>query len=302
MNSSVNHSSDSDAGFMDKAFAFVQNFLPHHLLSAGMYWLTRLEWTPFKNAFIKGAIKLYHVNMDEAKNPNPESYKSFNDFFTRELRDNARPFSAEPSTIISPTDGAVSVAGNIEDNSIFQAKGHSYTLEQLLGGDIEWTERFRNGSFATIYLSPKDYHRVHMPYSGSLSKMVHVPGRLFSVNPATTRAVPGLFARNERVVSLFETEVGPMAVILVGAIFVASMDTVWAGTVTPVSQQVKTTDYVSTEEPVVELNKGDEMGRFNMGSTVILLFANNKVNWADHLNPGQPLKMGETIGQRLLQA
>ncbi len=282
----------------NKLFVGLQYLLPHHLLSAIMYRITRSEWKPFKDLLIRKAIEWYRVDMDLALESDPAVYRSFNDFFTRVLRPDARPVAAEQDAITSPADGTLSQAGDIESGYLFQAKGHDYSLLELLGGDIEWSRRFEEGSFATIYLSPRDYHRVHMPFSGTLKKMIHVPGRLFSVNNTTARRVPNLFARNERVVSLFETEAGPMAVILVGAIFVSSMDTVWSGTVTPVAKQVREWHYAEQPAPAeISLKKGEEMGRFNMGSTVILLFGQDAIDWMDELTPEMPLKMGEQIGQ-----
>jgi phosphatidylserine decarboxylase len=208
--------------------------------------------------------------------------------------------SDDAGSLVCPTDGVLSQLGEIENGRIFQAKGHDYTLRELLGGDRELYRRFEEGSFATIYLSPKDYHRVHMPFPGRLQEMLHIPGRLFSVNDSTTRLVPGLFARNERVVCLFETDLGPLAVILVGAIFVGSIETVWAGPVTPVYRQVLHWQYPPqrVDAPVI-LAKGEELGRFNMGSTVILLCGHNAIEWVDMLEPGQQVKMGQSLAQRI---
>ena len=276
-----------------------QYLLPHHFLSSLMFRLTRVESPAFKNTLIRKFIQLYGVNMTEALEPDPTRYRSFNDFFTRALQPDARPVDRDGTGIVCPADGKLSQAGDIEDGYLFQAKGHDYALLDLLGGDMTWSRRFEEGSFATIYLSPKDYHRVHMPYPGTLKKMIHVPGRLFSVNDTTTCRVPGLFARNERVICLFETDIGPMAVILVGAIFVASIETVWAGVITPVSRQVRRWDYPpqQPQEPI-QLDKGDELGRFNMGSTVILLFGKDRVEWLEEFEPGQTLIMGEILGKR----
>jgi phosphatidylserine decarboxylase len=280
-------------------FVASQYLLPHHLLSSLMYRLTRIESPAFKNTLIRKFIGLYGVEMAEAMEPDPSRYRSFNDFFTRALQPDARPVSQDEHNIVCPADGVLSQAGDIEDGYLFQAKGHDYALLDLLGGDMPWSRRFEEGSFATIYLSPKDYHRVHMPYSGTLKKMIHVPGRLFSVNDTTTRRVPGLFARNERVICLFETDLGPMAVILVGAIFVASIETVWAGVITPVSRQVRRWDYPPDQpEAPIRLDRGEELGRFNMGSTVILLFAKDRVDWSEELEAGQAVKMGQGLGHR----
>ncbi len=290
-----NELKDEAKGFLGQLFILLQYLLPHHLLSQVMYWITRSEWRPLKDFAIRKAIQLYKVDMQEAADPDPGNYRSFNDFFTRSLRADARPLAAEKNAVISPVDGTVSQAGKIEDGRIFQAKGHDYTLHELLGGDPKWSTAFEDGSFATIYLSPRDYHRIHIPLAGTLKKMIHVPGRLFSVSPATTRAIPRLFARNERVVSLFETEAGPMAVIMVGAIFVASMDTVWAGTVTPRRRQVQQWDYGRKSTAETKLRKGAEMGRFNMGSTVILLFGKDAVEWSGQLVPDNVVRMGQSI-------
>jgi len=274
-----------------------QYLLPHHFLSSLMYRLTRVEALTFKNTLIRRFIDLYKVDMTEALESDPTRYRSFNEFFTRALQPAARPVDPAGNRIICPADGILSQAGDIEAGYLLQAKGHDYALLDLLGGDSAWCRRFEEGSFATVYLSPRDYHRVHMPFTGTLKKMIHVPGRLFSVNDTTTRRVPGLFARNERVICLFETDLGPMAVILVGAIFVASIETVWAGLITPVSRQVYRWDYPpgQAEEPI-RLEKGEELGRFNMGSTVILLFGKDRVDWLEALEPGQPLKLGQALG------
>ena len=299
----MNQSTSSDRLKPEKLLAGLyvasQYLLPHHFLSSLMYRLTRVETPGFKNTLIRKFIDLYGVDMGEALEADPRRYRSFNDFFTRALQPGARPVNPETNAIVCPADGVLSQAGDIVDGYLFQAKGHDYALLELLGGDMAWSRRFEAGSFATIYLSPKDYHRVHMPYPGTLKKMIHVPGRLFSVNDTTTRRVPGLFARNERVICLFETDLGPMAVILVGAIFVASIETVWAGVITPVSRQVSRWNYPpdQPEEPI-QLDKGDELGRFNMGSTVILLFGKDRVEWLEQLGPGKTVKMGEILGSR----
>ena len=274
-----------------------QYILPHHALSRMMSKLTHCENKAWKNLFIKQIIRHYGVNMDEAQQPDINAYKSFNDFFTRDLKPSARQLTSEVNAIASPADGAVSQAGAISEGEIFQAKGKSYTALDLLGGSEERAKAFNNGVFTTIYLSPKDYHRLHMPITGTLREMVHVPGRLFSVNTATTRSVPRLFARNERVVAIFDTELGPMALVLVGAIFVSSIETVWHGVVTPPSvTSVQTWDY---KENAPTLKIGEEMGRFNMGSTIIVLFANNKVQWDSEFVADKIVKLGEMIGKRI---
>lgn len=272
-----------------------QYLLPHHALSGLMSKLTHCENKTWKNLFIREIIKHYGVNMDEALQPDINAYLSFNHFFTRELKPGVRPLADEQGAIASPADGVVSQAGNITDGNIFQAKGKSFTAIDLLGGSAERAEPFNNGVFSTIYLSPKDYHRLHMPLTGTLKEMVHIPGRLFSVNTATTRSVPGLFARNERVVAIFDTEAGPMALVLVGAIFVSSIETVWHGVVTPPSvSEVKTWNY---QDNAPTLQKGEEMGRFNMGSTIIVLFGKDAVQWTEGFSAEKPVNLGEKVGQ-----
>ena len=278
----------------------LQHLLPHHLLSALMYRITRIRWAPFKDLLIRQIVDLYDVDMGQALEKDPKSYASFNDFFTRALRPDARPLDPAPDAVLCPADGALSQAGEIHGGRIIQAKGRDYSLEELLGGNREWSEHFAGGCFATIYLSPRDYHRVHMPLAGELKRMLHLPGRLFAVNPTTTSLVPRLFARNERVVCLFESPAGPMAVILVGAIFVGGIDTVWSGTVTPAHHRIGSWSYGATGT-TVQLERGAEMGRFNMGSTVILLHGPGRVEWSEALQPGAKLRMGERIG-RVIEA
>jgi len=281
----------------DRLFALLLTVLPHHLLSRLMYALTRCRWVPLKNRLIRWAIGHYGIDMTEATEPDAARYASFNAFFTRELRAEARPVEPDPLAIASPVDAQVSQCGFADEDRLVQAKGHYFTLVELLG-DAELARRFAGGPYATLYLSPRDYHRIHMPLAGTLERMIHIPGRLFSVNHATTRAVPRLFARNERIVNIFETAAGPMAVILVGAIFVGSMDTVWAGTVTPVERRVSDWRYSDVEASrAVSLNKGEEMGRFNMGSTVILLFPRGAADWEAGLSAGARTKVGERIGR-----
>ncbi|WP_446808132.1 archaetidylserine decarboxylase [Methylomonas sp. 2BW1-5-20] len=274
-----------------------QYALPHHALSGLMSKLTHCQNKTWKNLFIKSIVNLYGVNMNEAKYQNLEHYASFNDFFTRELQDGVRPIAAAADAIACPADGAISQAGQISNGRIFQAKGHDYTALELLGGDAERAQAFANGSFATIYLSPKDYHRLHMPLAGALTEMVHIPGRLFSVNNTTVGSVPNLFARNERVACLFDTEAGPMALILVGAIFVSSVETVWHGVVTPPSISAPRTWRYGDNAPTFE--KGAEMGRFNMGSTIIVLFGKDKTTWHEDLSAGKAVRLGQAIGRTL---
>jgi len=279
---------------MDKLFIILQYVIPHHLLSLVMHAITRIQWPPFKNYIIRRVVDIYKVDMQDAIEKRPENYKNFNDFFTRALAPEARPV-ADDAGICSPVDGHFSQLGKINDGRIFQAKKHDYSLLELVGGNQQLANELSDGSFATIYLSPRDYHRIHMPGKGTLRSMTHVPGRLFSVNRLTTNEVPGLFARNERLVCVFDSDTGPFAVILVGAIFVSSMETVWSGIVTPKRLQPTVTNYQKTDS--VELDKGDEMGRFNMGSTVILLYPKNTLSWNEKLYAGSPVKMGENIAQ-----
>jgi phosphatidylserine decarboxylase len=271
-----------------------QYILPHHPLSRLMGLLLQSQNPALKNWLINKAIAHYHVNMDEALEPDINAYPSFNHFFTRALKPEARPLA--PDGIVSPADGAVSQAGDLDDGRILQAKGKNYSVVELLGGSKSRARQFKNGKFATIYLSPKDYHRLHMPLTGMLREMVHVPGRLFSVNAVTADGVPNLFARNERVAAIFDTEAGPMALVLVGAIFVASIETVWHGVVTPpTAKSVYTWGY---EQHPMQLQRGQEMGRFNMGSTIIVLFGKDAMLWESGLVAGKKVRMGESIGSK----
>ena len=251
------------------------------------------EWGSVTTWVIKRFVKRYNVNMNEAANADPAHYKSFNEFFTRPLKDGVRPLSS--SEWVCPVDGAISQCGAIERDQIFQAKGHHYSTRALVGGDAALAAQFQNGQFATLYLSPRDYHRIHMPMAGKLLRMVHIPGDLFSVNPTTARGVPGLFARNERVVCEFETEKGPMVLVLVGATIVGSMATVWHGQVNPPRPgTVREWRYESQD---VRLQKGEEMGRFLLGSTVVMLFPENSLRFPDDWLSTRPLQMGEAMSK-----
>ncbi|MHA7844981.1 archaetidylserine decarboxylase [Serratia sp. D1N4] len=275
------------------------------------YWLPKLAltrlagWGAEKQAgwltqlVIKAFARYYRVNMQEAHNPDLASYTTFNEFFVRPLREGARPIVAEPHVLALPADGAISQLGPIQDDLIFQAKGHHYSLEALLAGNYLLAEQFRNGLFATTYLAPSDYHRVHMPCDGVLREMIYVPGDLFSVNPLTAANVPNLFARNERVICLFDTAVGPMVQILVGATIVGSIETVWAGTVTPPREGIikRWTYPAEGQEGTVSLAKGEEMGRFKLGSTVINLFTPGSVQFAPQLNNGVVTRMGTAFAE-----
>jgi len=269
--------------------------LPHHLISWCVFKIARVRWRPFKNLAIWIYTRLHAVNMEEAINSDKYSYATLNAFFTRALNAESRPLDDNQDNWLCPVDGTVSQAGTIENGRIFQAKDRDYTLMELLGGDAAQAERFNNGKFATLYLSPRDYHRIHMPFDAELRRMTYIPGRLFSVAAYTVKAIPRLFARNERVICQFETRHGPMLMVLVGAINVSATETVWHGLVTGHRGKIKRYDYASGE---VALQRGDEMGRFNLGSTVILLTAENFELGAS-IAAGQPVIMGRTIGRPL---
>lgn len=276
-----------------KDFEIIRQYLvPQHLLSRAIGWLGRCQWPWLKNAFIGWFIKRYHVNMNEAVEPNPQAYSNFNHFFTRAIQSDLRPIVLGDDKFACPADGAISQLGPITQGRIVQAKGFDFSVVDLLGGDVERAQPFNNGHFATIYLAPKDYHRVHMPYTGVLKEMVYIPGRLFSVNNLTAEHVPNLFARNERVACLFDTAQGPMAVVLVGAMIVASINTVWAGTVAP-HRSCKPERFTYPEG--ITLAKGAELGHFCLGSTAIVLSANPNLAWREDLGPNSVVRMGEFL-------
>ncbi len=280
------------ASLDDRLKAWLFMLLPHHLVSRLVFHVTRLKG-PIVAPMIRAFVKAYRVDMQDAVIEDINAYPTFNDFFIRALKPEARPIVDHPQALASPVDGTVSQCGPITFDHLFQAKNQCYSMQDLLGGDRLLARLFEGGRFATIYLAPYNYHRIHMPIDGRLKKMIHVPGRLFSVAPWTVRAVPRLFARNERVVCLFSTPAGPMAMILVGAINVAAIETAWHGLVTPPKgRKISEYDYDHADKHYA---RGEEMGRFNMGSTVILL-TSEKVNWGSHLQAGQTLKMGEVIG------
>lgn len=267
--------------------------LPHHWISRVVYRLTRVECPRVLPWAIRKFSKAFQVNLAEAVNPDPASYPTFNAFFTRALRPELRPIAAGDAVLSSPVDGRISQMGAITAGQIFQAKGYEYSALELLGGDEQRAAPFMNGQFMTIYLSPRDYHRIHMPLAGKLLEQVYVPGRLFSVADHTVRTVPRLFARNERVVAIFDTEFGKLAMVLVGAINVAAIETVWSGLVTPpTGKHIKQESFAD-----VALEKGAEMGRFNMGSTVILLLENQQTAWDQALASNTVLRMGERLAQ-----
>ncbi|MEX2366855.1 MAG: archaetidylserine decarboxylase [Pseudohongiellaceae bacterium] len=281
---------------MKSFFVALQYLLPHHLLSRLTGWFAACEKPWLKNLLIRRFIRTYRVNMDEAVLADADDYPCFNDFFTRALRSSARPLAVSPDAIVSPADGTVCAVGDINQDCLIQAKGRDFSLLALLGGVHELSAEFENGRFLTVYLSPRDYHRVHMPLAGTLREMLFVPGRLFSVNRLTSERVPNLFARNERAVCLFDTQAGPMAVILVGAMLVASIETVWAGTLTPGGRRIRRSDY-SREQPPVHLQAGQEMGRFKLGSTAIVLFGPGVMEWSGSLNAGCDVRLGEQTGK-----
>jgi len=267
--------------------------MPKHFISRMVGKLAAAKAGGLTTALIKLFIKQYKIDMSEAKYPDPAHYKTFNEFFTRPLKEGIRPLAEENDIIAHPVDGAISQLGDVVDGQIIQAKGHDYSLQALLGGKEEDTAPFLGGKFATIYLAPKDYHRIHMPVDGTLSKMIYVPGDLFSVNPLTAQNVPNLFARNERVVAIFETEIGPLAMVLVGATIVASIETIWAGTVTPpAGKDVFSWNYPTTGDNAITLKKGEEMGRFKLGSTVILAWGANQAEFLSDQHPETVTRMG----------
>jgi phosphatidylserine decarboxylase len=274
-----------------RAFVWFQYLLPQHALSRLILRATRVRTPWFKNALVRGFLKLYAIDMTEAAQGDPLSFGSFNEFFTRTLKPGARSIAADPAAIACPVDGTISEAGSIDGERLMQAKGRCYALTELLAAQ-PWARDFEGGSFATIYLAPFNYHRVHMPLRGQLKDTVYVPGRLFSVNAATAAHVPKLFARNERVLTLFDTAFGQVAVILVGALNVGSIATVWAGDITPAARRVITR--LPPQEVLLE--KGEELGRFNMGSTVILLFQRNRARWLSEVRAGASVRLGQSMG------
>ena len=273
-----------------------QHVLPQALLTSLTHGATRVRLSLWKNRQIRWFIARYGVDMSEASISDPDSYEHFNAFFTRALRAGCRPLEGDAETIVCPADGRISAIGDIRAGTLLQAKGQHYSLHALLGGTNGRAAAFDKGHFATIYLSPRDYHRVHMPVDGRLREMTYIPGRLFSVNFATARVVARLFARNERLVCIFDTGLGPMALILVGAMIVAGMETVWSGPVTPPHGQAMRTWHYDDESAIL-LSRGEEMGRFNTGSTVVLLFPGDRVDWLDALTTGSSVRMGQGLAR-----
>jgi phosphatidylserine decarboxylase len=287
---------------MNWLFIAVQHIIPQHFLSRLVYHATRSRSPTLKNALIKSFMRGFHPDMSEAARPDPLSYESFNEFFTRVLRPGARPIDSNSKVLVSPVDGAISQVGRLDGSQIMQAKGHSYSVQALLGGGgaatrADWAATFVGGSFATLYLAPFNYHRIHMPLSATLRAAWYVPGKLFSVNAVTASAVPGLFARNERIVCIFEDGPLSFALVLVGALFVGSMDTVWHGEVTPRSPRRPIELPLDTTRAPLRLEKGAEMGRFNMGSTVILVFPPDTIDWVPAAQPGEAIVVGQPLAR-----
>lgn len=280
---------------MDLLKTLPQHPLPHHFLSRIVHAATRSARLPaLRLAFMRWFVRTYQVALDEAAQPELAAYPTFNAFFTRALKPGARPIAVSADAVACPADSRVSQAGRIDQGRIFQAKGRDYSAVELLGGDAARAAPFEDGEFATLYLSPRDYHRVHMPLDGDLVEMVHVPGRLFSVNPPTVRGIDRVFARNERVVFIFDTAGGRLAYVMVGALFVSSVETVWAGEVTPpAGHAVRRWCYKAGQH---RFRKGDEIARFNMGSTVILLAEPGRLAWDAVVAPDTALRVGQRIG------
>jgi phosphatidylserine decarboxylase len=305
----------------DRLFVAMQHALPQHFLSRIVLRVTRIRLRPVKNLLIKSFLRGFKPNMSEASHPNPLQYPSFNAFFTRTLRAGARPIDIDPGVLVSPVDGTVSQIGRLDGSKLLQAKGHDYTLEALLDGApesplgtsplpagdvtataapvprLQWAERFKGGAFATLYLAPYNYHRIHMPLAGTLRAAWFVPGKLFSVNAVTAAAVPGLFAKNERVVCVFEDGPRSFAMVLVGALFVGSIATVWHGDVAPRSPHERVDLPLATSRSPLKLSKGAEMGRFNMGSTVILLLPPDLLDWLPKFASGTRIEVGQMLAR-----
>jgi len=278
-----------------RAFVALQYLLPHHLLSALVHEITRSPARPLKNALIGSFVRRFRPDMSDAEQPDPFAYESFNAFFTRPLRADTRSPDPDPAAILSPVDGSISQVGELDGSWLVQAKGHAYTLESLLATEGSWAEAFRGGWFATLYLAPFNYHRIHMPLDGTLRAAWYVPGQLFSVNATTAASVPGLFARNERLVCVFGAGSLMFALILVGALFVGSMSTVWHGEVTPRHPRRRADLPLDASRASLTLARGAEVGRFNMGSTVILLFPAGKALAA--LAAGSTVRVGQSLAR-----
>ena len=283
--------------FGQRSFVALQHVMPQHLLTSVVYKATRSRSPAVKNWLIGKFMQGFKPDMSDAVQPDPFAYASFNDFFTRALKPEARPFTRDASTLISPVDGTIAQIGRIEGNQIVQAKGHRYSLEALLARPSDWTAQFRGGSFATLYLAPYNYHRIHMPLDGTLKAAWYVPGDLFSVNATTAAAVDRLFARNERVVCIFEDHGLTYAMVLVGALFVGSMTTIWHGDITPRRPRTPLELRVEGGMPDLFARQGDEMGRFNMGSTVVLVLPPDTTSWLPECKSLVPIRMGQPLAK-----
>lgn len=279
--------------FSEQLKIISQYLIPQHGLSIAAGKLADVKTNWIKNLFIQKFAKAYNIDMSNAVEPDLTQYACFNDFFTRAIIADSRPIDSDTNSFCSPVDGAMSQFGKIENGKIIQAKNHQYSALEILGGDVERAKPFKDGEFCTIYLAPKDYHRIHMPCDGKLTAMSHVPGKLFSVNPLTANNVPNLFARNERVVSYFDTPFGKLALISVGATIVGSIETVWAGNVTPPSRkEIRNWQYKDDE---FSFKKGQEMGRFKLGSTVVLLMENKNWLWDESVSLEASLRLGQKL-------
>ncbi len=291
----MNEDSVIDVTRRDRLFATVQKMLPTRALSALMFRVAEVRNRRFKNILIRLFMRGYPIDLSETQVDCIESFAHFNDFFTRALKDDARPQPSDPNALSSPVDGTLSQFGTIRSGALIQAKGFDYTAADLLT-DADLAAEFWDGSFCTIYLAPQNYHRVHLPFGGRLRSWAYVPGRLFSVNPSTARALPRLFARNERMVAIFDTDFGPLAVVMVGALFVGGIETVWGGRLTPPHSRAKEARQYSPMRPLT-LARGDELGRFHMGSTVILLAPRGALEWDAALKPGKTTRLGEALAR-----
>lgn len=297
--SSQNKSSATN--FSDKFKITMQYIMPKHAISrlVGKLAAAKMGWLTTK--LISMFIKAYKINMNEAKLKNASDFATFNDFFTRELEQGARTIDQDANTLCYPVDGAISQQGDIVEGKLIQAKGFDYSLTSLLGGDARTAAPFQQGKFSCIYLAPKDYHRIHMPMAATLREMIYVPGELFSVNPLTANNVPDLFARNERVVTVFDTPHGSFAMVLVGATIVASIETTWAGTITPpAGKDIFRWQYPASGVDAITFEKGDEMGRFKLGSTVVSTFAPNMVDFAADAGPETVTRLGELYADLII--
>jgi len=285
-----------EAGTAERAFALLQDLLPQHLLSRAMHGLARSETPWIRNAILRFVLRAYpEIVLSEAANPDPFAYPSFNAFFTRALKPGARPLAGDEHDLVSPVDGTLSQLGTVHAGQLLQAKGMHYTAGALLA-DAAAAERYEGGGFACIYLAPYNYHRIHMPLEGRLAATRYVPGQLYSVNAATARTVPGLFARNERVVCEFDTELGPLAVVMVGALFVGSIETVFAGEINPPRTRGGLVSHIETGVGR-QFARGEELGRFNMGSTVVLLLGHRATRFTERLGPGSTLRLGQALAR-----